>query len=78
MTMHNGECGCCTCEEPGKTVKQGKGHTRYYPHREGMERFPLRDTDDIKYNLGPKATAEGKRIKGIIGILDLHQCHGLM
>ena len=68
MTMHNGESGCCTCEEPGRTVKQGKGHTRCYPHREPKEHFPLRDSNDIKYNLGPKATAGGKRIKGIIGI----------
>lgn len=71
MTMHNGESGCCTCEEPGKTVKQGKGHSRCYPHREVEERFPLRDSDDIKYNLGPMATAEGKRIKGVLGITGL-------
>ena len=71
MTMHNGESGCCTCEEPGKTVKQGKGHARCYPYRKIKEKFPLRDSDDIKYNLGPKATAEGKRIKGVHGISGL-------
>jgi len=54
-----GESGCCTCEEPGRTVKRGKGHTRCCPHREPKERFPLRDCNDIKYNLGPKATAGG-------------------
>ena len=25
MTMHNGKFGCCTCEEEGVRVKQGKG-----------------------------------------------------
>ena len=63
MTMHNGESGCSTCEEPGRTVKQGKGHSRCYPYRETKDRFPLRDSDDIKYNLGPKATTERKKTK---------------
>ena len=52
MTMHNGESGCCTCEEPGRTVKQGKGHSRCYPYRKGKDRYPLRDSDDIKCNIG--------------------------
>ena len=70
MTMHNGESGCCTCEEPGRTVKQGKGHSKCYPYREGKDRYPLRDSDDIKCNIGPKAMGN-KRIKGIIGITGL-------
>jgi len=56
--MLNGESGFCTCGEPGRK-KQGTGHTRCYPHREPKERFPLRDSDDIKYNLGPKALLLG-------------------
>ena len=40
MTMHNGEGGCCTCEEPGKTVKQGKDHTRCYPLQKNKEVSP--------------------------------------
>ena len=40
----------------------------WYHHRELKERFPLRDSNDINYNLGPKATAGGKRINVIIGI----------
>lgn len=70
MTMHNGESGCCTCEEPGRTVKQGKGHSRCYPYRKDKDRYPLRDSDDIKCNIGPKATGN-KRIKGIIGTTGL-------
>lgn len=70
MTMHNGESGCCTCEEPGKTVKQGKGYARCYPYRLGGDRPLLRDSTEVKYNIGPKAT-RNKRIKGIIGITGL-------
>lgn len=70
MTMHNGEYGCSTCEEPGKSVKQGKGHARCYPHRERKHRFPFRNSDFIKYTVGPKATTE-KRVKGICGISGL-------
>lgn len=70
MTMHNGESGCSTCEEPGKTVKQGKGHSRCYPYRKSKDRYPLRDSGDIKCNIGPKA-AGNKRIKGIIGLTGL-------
>lgn len=64
MTMHNGESGCCTCQEPGRTVKQGKGHSRCYPCRKGKDRYPLRDSVDIKCIIGPKATGN-KRIKGL-------------
>lgn len=34
MSMHNGEYGCITCEEPGVVTKQGKGHSRSYPYKE--------------------------------------------
>lgn len=70
MTMHNGEYGCCTCEEPGKSVKQGKGYARCYPYRERKKRFPFRNSEHIKYTVGPKATSE-KRLKGICGISGL-------
>ena len=40
MTMHNGESGCCTCEEPGKSVKQGKGYARCYPYRAIGSKYP--------------------------------------
>ena len=53
MTMHNGESGCSTCEEPGRTVKQGKGHSRCDPYRDTKDRFHLGFSGDIKYNLGP-------------------------
>ena len=66
MTMHNVESGCSTCEEPGRTLKQGKGHSRFYPYRETRDRFPLRDSGDIKYNHGPKTTTgkENQRNQG--------------
>ncbi|KAJ8309950.1 hypothetical protein KUTeg_011815, partial [Tegillarca granosa] len=33
MTYFNGAESCITCEEPGKVVKQGKGHSRCFPYR---------------------------------------------
>lgn len=70
MTMHNGEYGCCTCEEPGMSVEQGKGHARCYPYREREDRYPFRKSDDLKYKIGPVAT-DKKRIKETIGISGL-------
>lgn len=71
MTMHNGEFGCSTCEEPGKSVVQGKGHARNYPYRERKKRKPFRQSDDIKFNIAPNAT-EKDRLKGICGITGLY------
>lgn len=66
MTMHNGKYGCCTCEEEGESVNQGKGTARYYPHRLPNQKPRLRNSTDIKDNLGPNASY-AKRIKGICG-----------
>lgn len=66
MTMHNGKYGCCTCEEEGESVKQGKGTARYYPHRPPNQKPRLRNSTDIKDNLGPNAS-QANRIKGICG-----------
>lgn len=51
-------------------MKQGKGYARCYPYRLGGDRPLLRDSTEVKYNIGPKAT-RNKRIKGIIGITGL-------
>jgi len=71
MTMHNNECGCSTCEEPGKSVKQGKGHARCYPYRERNKRKPFKNSENIKTDLGPKCTVQN-RLKGICGISGLY------
>ena len=54
MSMHNGEYGCPTSEEPGTTMKQGKGYDRQYPYRSC--KLAMRNTDDIKFHKDPKAT----------------------
>lgn len=73
MSHHNGASGCITCEEPGKTVQQGKGTTRCYPYRPISERYPIRQSDDLKFNIGPRAsTAE----RNLWSIWDM--CHALV
>ncbi len=66
MTMHNGQNGCSTCEEEGKSVKQGKGHARCYPYKVPEKRANIRDSDDIKNVKGLNATPQ-RRIQGICG-----------
>jgi hypothetical protein len=68
--MHNGTFGCCTCEEPGRSVKQGKGFARCYPYRLPNERPAIRDSDDVKYVKGPSATASARQ-KGICRVTGL-------
>jgi hypothetical protein len=66
MTMHNGAYGCVTCEEPGETVRQGRGHRKSYPYRSHDQKPPLRNSDDVKYVKGPSASRTN-RVKGICG-----------
>lgn len=70
MTMHNGHFGCSTCEEPGETVRQGRGYARHYPYRTPDEMARLRDSDNIKYVEGVRATPTN-RIKGSCGMSGL-------
>lgn len=70
MTMHNGQYGCCTCEEPGETVRQGGGYARCYPYRSSDNLPHLRESDDLKYEKGQIATPL-KRQKGICGMSGL-------
>ncbi|WAR25597.1 hypothetical protein MAR_011301 [Mya arenaria] len=46
MMYFNGQFACITCEEEGKTVKQGKGYARYYPDRKGH--YKLRRHDEVQ------------------------------
>lgn len=64
-TMHNGEFGCITCMEPGKTVKQGKGTSRCYPYHSAEEMQPYRESEGIK--LAAISASRKKRINGICG-----------
>ena len=44
MTQHNGKNSCITCEDPGEVVKQGRGHTRVYPHRNDSDLYKVRNS----------------------------------
>ncbi|XP_070537055.1 uncharacterized protein [Ptychodera flava] len=70
MTMHNGQYGCSTCEEPGETVRQGKGYARTYPYRSPEQQPTIRDSHDVIYEKGTEATP-AKRINGICGMTGL-------
>ena len=72
MTMHNGQYGCISCEEPGITVRQGKGTSRCYPYHPQDERPIARQSSDIVENKAPVATRR-HRIKGICGISRVEQ-----
>lgn len=65
MTMHNGEYGCITCMEPGKTVPQGKGTSRCYPYHSPEEMQPYRESEEMK--LSAISASRKKRINGICG-----------
>lgn len=72
MTQYNGSDSCITCEEPGKTVKQGKGTSRCFPYRETAEKYPNRNQAGVK--LAMERGTERNRIKGFKGtspLLDL-------
>lgn len=47
MTYYNGAEACITCEEPGKTVTQGHGHSRCYPYRPSESRYPIRSSENV-------------------------------
>ncbi|CAG2213138.1 unnamed protein product [Mytilus edulis] len=65
MTMHNGAFGCITCEEEGRTVRQGKGTARCYPFRSEDEQKPIRAHMTF---VNESLTANHQnRIKGICG-----------
>ena len=69
MTLYNGAEACVTCEEPGKTVTQGKGYSRCYPYRPAGSRFPVRSSENV-LQLMNMAT-DRNRQKGFKGLSGL-------
>lgn len=69
MTQYNGSESCIACEDPGKTVKQGKGTSRNFPYRTSEQKYPLRTPVSVSNNM--ENASANKRIKGFKGISPL-------
>lgn len=69
MTYYNGSEACITCEEPGVTVRQGRGHSKSYPYRSPEAQFPLRSHAQVLEHMN-KASVK-TRLKGFKGISGL-------
>ena len=69
MSYFNGENACITCEEPGMTVSQGKGHAKCYPYRNAESRYSVRSHEDIIINMN--TGSDKKRSKGFKGKSEL-------
>ncbi|XP_045192377.2 uncharacterized protein LOC123548829 [Mercenaria mercenaria] len=69
MTLYNGAEACITCEEPGRTVTQGRGHSRCYPYRPSVSRFPIRSSANILQLMN--AATDRNRQKGFKGVSGL-------
>jgi hypothetical protein len=67
MMYFNGQFACITCEEPGVTVKQGKGTARCYPDRKGQ--YKLRKHDEVTACM--MVGTNKKPVKGFKGISGL-------
>lgn len=65
MTQYNGSESCIACEDPGKVVKQGKGHCRNFPFRENNDKYPERNQDNV--SLCMLNSTPNSRIKGFRG-----------
>lgn len=65
MTQYNGSESCIACEDPGKVVKQGKGHCRNFPFRENNDKYPERNQDNV--SLCMLKSTPNSRIKGFRG-----------
>jgi len=63
---HNGKHGCSFCEDQGKTVKSGKGHTHVYPYDTETETGfgKARTCDSVRSN-ATDAINSGKNVCGI-------------
>ena len=69
MSYFNGEYACITCEEPGLTVKQGKGHAKCYPYRNVESRYSGRSHENVIINMN--TGSDKKRSKGFKGTSEL-------
>lgn len=47
MSYFNGSHACIKCEEPGMTVRQGKGNARCFPYRIQCDRYPDRNQNTV-------------------------------
>lgn len=73
MTMHNGQFGCISCEEPGQHVQQGRGGARTYAHKTPDQKPAMRTSDKLKQqaiNASDRNRVQG--IKGPTGLSTMH------
>jgi len=64
MMYFNGQYACITCEEPGHSVKQGKGTARCFPSRNGQ--YKLRSHSDVLENM--QLGTVKQTVKGFKGV----------
>lgn len=69
MTQFNGLYACSTCEEPGETATQGKGHSRCYPYRSQDNCVPMRTEENVIESMH-EATPTNRQ-KGFKGVSPL-------
>lgn len=72
MKQYNGSYSCITCEDPGESVKQGKGYSRYFPCRDEGERSSLRTEFNVRNQMDSSTERHPiKGFKGVSGLADL-------
>ncbi|XP_060563105.1 uncharacterized protein LOC132722600 [Ruditapes philippinarum] len=69
MTYYNGANACISCDEPGVTVKQGRGHSKSYPYRQKQLQFEMRTHESVIENMA--LASEQTRVKGFKGVSGL-------
>ena len=74
MTLFNASASWITCEEPGTVVSQGKCHSRCFPHRLEVDRFPLRSDESVREAM--EKGSDKKRCKGFKGKSGLFTLQG--
>lgn len=65
MSYFNGSHACIKCDEPGMTVKQGKGHARCFPYRIQGTRYADRIQENVLANM--RTGTASKRANGFKG-----------
>lgn len=72
MSYFNGAYSCVKCEDPGMTVKQGKGTARSFPCRLQGDRYPYRSHETVLNNMETgNEKNRSKGFKGMSGLVDL-------
>lgn len=68
MSYFNGSHACIKCEEPGMTVRQGKGYARCFPYRVKETRYSDRIHEEVVMNMRIGTTKNlSKGFKGVSG-----------